>query len=162
MQLHIVLAEPEIPQNTGNVARTCAAIGANLHVIHPLGFEISEKRVRRAGLDYWHLVSVREWPSMDAFFEEVPGESCCFFSTKGAHNYSDASFPEECYFLYGPETRGLPEDLLREYGARAYRIPMRREARSLNLSNAVAITAYEWCRQRGFPGLLRHGTLTNL
>ena len=159
-QLHLALAEPEIPQNTGNIARTCAGLGAGLHLIHPLGFEISDKYLRRAGLDYWPLVSLKEWDSLERFLAQIPADRLYYFSTKAQHNYCDVTYPDECWMLFGKETRGLPEDLLRSAGAHALRIPMRSEARSLNLSNAAAIAAYEWYRQKGFPGLAGQGTLT--
>ena len=157
--LNIVLHEPEIPQNCGNIARTCAATGSVLHLIRPLGFDISEKAVRRAGLDYWHLVDVRVYDNLeDFFFKNYVVQLWCL-STKAPRCYTEAEFQDGCYLLFGKETRGLPEDFLREHYDSCVRIPMREEARSLNLSNAVAITVFEALRQTGFSGLLDHGNL---
>ena len=157
--LNIVLHEPEIPQNCGNIARTCAATGSVLHLIRPLGFDISEKAVRRAGLDYWHLVDVRVYDNLEDFFSKNDVKQLWCLSTKAPRCYTEADFQDGCYLLFGKETRGLPEDFLREHYDRCVRIPMREEARSLNLSNAVAITAFEALRQTGFSGLLDHGNL---
>ena len=157
--LNIVLHEPEIPQNCGNIARTCAATGSVLHLIRPLGFDISEKAVRRAGLDYWHLVDVRVYDNLEDFFSKNDVKQLWCLSTKAPRCYTEAEFQDGCYLLFGKETRGLPEDFLREHYDRCVRIPMREEARSLNLSNAVAITVFEALRQTGFSGLLDHGNL---
>ena len=157
--LNIVLHEPEIPQNCGNIARTCAATGSVLHLIRPLGFDISEKAVRRAGLDYWHLVEVRVYDNLEDFFFKNDVVQLWCLSTKAPRCYTEAEFQDGCYLLFGKETRGLPEDFLREHYDRCVRIPMREEARSLNLSNAVAITVFEALRQTGFSGLLDHGNL---
>ena len=157
--LNIVLHEPEIPQNCGNIARTCAATGSVLHLIRPLGFDISEKAVRRAGLDYWHLVDVRVYDNLEDFFSKNDVAQLWCLSTKAPRCYTEADFQDGCYLLFGKETKGLPEDFLREHYDRCVRIPMREEARSLNLSNAVAITAFEALRQTGFSGLLDHGNL---
>ena len=157
--LNIVLHEPEIPQNCGNIARTCAATGAVLHLIRPLGFDISEKAVRRAGLDYWHLVDVRVYDNLEDFFSKNDVQQLWCLSTKAPRCYTEADFQDGCYLLFGKETKGLPEDFLRQHYDRCVRIPMREEARSLNLSNAVAITAFEALRQTGFSGLLDHGNL---
>ena len=157
--LNIVLHEPEIPQNCGNIARTCAATGSVLHLIRPLGFDISEKAVRRAGLDYWHLVDVRVYDNLEDFFSKNDASQLWCLSTKAPRCYTEAEFQDGCYLLFGKETKGLPEDFLREHYDRCVRIPMREEARSLNLSNAVAITAFEALRQTGFSGLLDHGNL---
>ena len=157
--LNIVLHEPEIPQNCGNIARTCAATGSVLHLIRPLGFDISEKAVRRAGLDYWHLVDVRVYDNLEDFFSKNDVKQLWCLSTKAPRCYTEAEFQDGCYLLFGKETKGLPEDFLREHYDRCVRIPMREEARSLNLSNAVAITAFEALRQTGFSGLLDHGNL---
>ena len=159
MQLHIVLVEPEIPQNTGNIARTCAAIGARLHLVQPMAFTITDKHVKRAGLDYWHLVDLCYHESLDAFMAEVRGVDCVFATTKGGHTYSDIPISETCYLVFGKETAGLPEELLKQYPDRLARIPMRDEARSLNLSNSAAIMAYDVLRRWSFPGLQRAGTL---
>ena len=157
--LNIVLHEPEIPQNCGNIARTCAATGAVLHLIKPLGFDISEKAVRRAGLDYWHLVDVRVYENLDDFFAKNPVRQLWCLSTKAPRCYTEVAYEDGCYLLFGKETKGLPEDFLERHFDSCVRIPMRSEARSLNLSNAVAITAYEALRQTGFSGLLDHGKM---
>ena len=157
--LNIVLHEPEIPQNCGNIARTCAATGAVLHLIRPLGFDISEKAVRRAGLDYWHLVDVRVYDSLEDFFAKNDVRQLWCLSTKAPRGYTDAAYEDGCYLLFGKETKGLPEDFLSAHYENCVRIPMRSEARSLNLSNAVAITVYEALRQTGFSGLLDHGKM---
>ena len=157
--LNIVLHEPEIPQNCGNIARTCAATGSRLHLIKPLGFDISEKAVRRAGLDYWHLVDVRVYEDLEDFFSKNDVRQLWCLSTKAPRCYTEARFEDECYLLFGKETKGLPEDFLAQHYEETVRIPMRAEARSLNLSNAVAITVFEALRQTGFPGLLDHGKM---
>ncbi len=157
--LHVVLVEPEIPQNCGNIARTCAATGAVLHLIRPLGFDISEKAVRRAGLDYWHLVNVQVYDDLEAFFRKNRvGQMWCL-STKAPRCYTEADFQDGCYLFFGKETRGLPEDFLEAHRESCVRLPMRQEARSLNLSNAVAITVYEALRQQNFPGLREFGKM---
>ena len=151
--MHVVLVEPEIPQNTGNIARTCAATGSVLHLIEPLGFSLDEKAVRRAGLDYWHLVDVRTYKNLDEFFEKNPDGPYFYATTKGRHVYSEMKMPENSYLLFGKETKGLPEALLKEHPERCMRIPMIEESRSLNLSNSVAVVVYEALRQNAFPGL---------
>ncbi len=157
--LHVVLVEPEIPQNCGNIARTCAATGAVLHLIRPLGFDISEKAVRRAGLDYWHLVNVQVYDDLEDFFRKNRvGQMWCL-STKAPRCYTEADFQDGCYLFFGKETRGLPEDFLEAHRESCVRLPMRQEARSLNLSNAVAITVYEALRQQNFPGLREFGKM---
>ena len=156
---HIVLLEPEIPQNCGNIARTCAATGCSLHLIHPLGFDVSEKAVKRAGLDYWHLVDVREYANLDDFFaKNEVGELWCL-STKAPRCYTEAEFHDGCYLMFGKETKGLPEDFLEAHYDSCVRIPMRAEARSLNLSNAVAITVFEALRQLEFRHLQDFGKM---
>ena len=157
--LHIVLVEPEIPQNCGNIARTCAATGCTLHLIRPLGFDISDKAVKRAGLDYWHLVSVQAYDNLDAFFRQNEVRRMWCLSTKAPRSYTDAAFQDGDYLFFGKETKGLPEDFLEAHRDSCVRIPMRSEARSLNLSNAVAITVFEALRQLDFPGLLDHGKM---
>ena len=157
--LNIVLLEPEIPQNCGNIARTCAATGSRLHLIRPLGFDISDKAVKRAGLDYWHLVDVRVYDNLEDFFSKNQVDQLWCLSTKAPRCYTEAKFADECYLLFGKETKGLPEDFLEAHFEECIRIPMRSEARSLNLSNAVAITAFEALRQLEFPGLLDHGKM---
>ena len=160
--LHVVLVEPEIPQNCGNIARTCAATGCTLHLIRPLGFDISEKAVRRAGLDYWHLVTVRDYDNLDAFFAANPraADSLWLATTKAPRRYTEADFTgEDCWLFFGKETAGLPRDFRERFRQRCIRLPMRAEARSLNLSNSVAVLVYEALRQRGFPGLLGQGEM---
>ena len=159
--LNVVLVEPEIPMNTGNIARTCAATGSVLHLIRPLGFDISDKAVKRAGLDYWHLVDVRTYDSLADFFAQNTVEEFWCLSTKAPRAYSEASFSDGCYLLFGKETRGLPEDFLARHYDRCLRLPMRAEARSLNLANSVAVTVYEALRQLDFPGLSAAGRLTD-
>jgi tRNA (cytidine/uridine-2'-O-)-methyltransferase len=157
--LNIVLVEPEIPQNCGNIARTCAATGSVLHLVKPLGFDISEKAVRRAGLDYWHLVDVRVYENLQDFFAKNQISQMWCLSTKAPRCYTDVHYQDGCFLLFGKETKGLPEDLLNEHYDECVRIPMLAEARSLNLSNAVAITAFEALRQLDFSGLLDHGKM---
>ena len=157
--LNIVLHEPEIPQNCGNIARTCAATGCRLHLIRPLGFDISDKAVKRAGLDYWHLVDVRVYEDLEDFFSKNRVTQLWCLSTKAPRRYTEAAFADGCYLLFGKETRGLPEDFLAQHYEECIRIPMKAEARSLNLSNAVAITAFEALRQLDFPELLDHGKM---
>lgn len=160
-ELNVVLVEPEIPQNTGNIARTCAATGARLHLVRPLGFSISEKAVKRAGLDYWDLLDITVYDSTDDFFEKTKGGKYYFFSTKAKHVHSDISYPDGAYLLFGRETAGLPEKLLYDNPDTTVRIPMIDEARSLNLSNSVAIAVYEALRQWNYPKLLCKGELRN-
>ena len=157
--LNIVLVEPEIPQNCGNIARTCAATGCRLHLIRPLGFDISDKAVKRAGLDYWHLVDVRDYENLEDFFQKNEVKQMWCLSTKAPRCYTEAEFEDGCYLFFGKETRGLPESFLEEHREKCVRIPMRAEARSLNLSNSVAITVFEALRQQGFGGLLDHGKM---
>ena len=157
--INIVLVEPEIPQNCGNIARTCAATGARLHLIRPLGFDISDKAVKRAGLDYWHLVEVRDYENLGDFFARNDIREMWGLSTKAPRCYAEAEFHDGCYLFFGKETRGLPEDFLEAHRDSCIRIPMRDSARSLNLSNSVAITVYEALRQLEFPGLLDHGKM---
>ena len=159
--LNIVLVEPEIPQNCGNIARTCAATGCRLHLIRPLGFDISEKAVKRAGLDYWHLVEVIDYENLSDFFAKNRVEQMWCLSTKAPRSYTEASFSDGCYLFFGKETKGLPEDFLEAHQERCIRLPMRPEARSLNLSNSVAITVYEALRQLEFPGLTDHGKMAD-
>ena len=161
-KINIVLHQPEIPQNTGNIARTCAATGAALHLIKPMGFEVDDRKLKRAGLDYWHLLDITYYKSLDDFFEKTKGGQYFFFSTKGTHRHSDVEYPDNCYLLFGKETKGLPEDFLEANREACVRIPMRSAARSLNLSNAVAITVFEALRQLDFPGLEDEGQLTGL
>ena len=160
--LNVVLVEPEIPQNCGNIARTCAATGARLHLIRPLGFDISEKAVRRAGLDYWHLVEVFDYENLEDFFARNDVRQMWCLSTKAPRCYTEASFDDGCYLFFGKETKGLPESFLQEHRESCVRIPMRAEARSLNLSNSVAVTVYEALRQLDFAGLCDHGKMKGL
>jgi tRNA (cytidine/uridine-2'-O-)-methyltransferase len=157
MKLNIVLVEPEIPQNTGNIARTCAALGAKLHLVYPLGFSISEKQLKRAGLDYWDKLEIEEHTSFKEFLEKYkPEENNMFFvTTKGKKVYSDVDFSQmdEVFALFGKETKGLPEEVLQKYLDKTIRIPMREHLRSLNLSNSVAIVAYDIYRQTEFLNL---------
>ena len=159
--LNIVLVEPEIPQNCGNIARTCAATGARLHLIHPLGFDISEKAVKRAGLDYWHLLEVFEYENLEDFFAKNDVQQMWCLSTKAPRCYTEANFRDGCYLFFGKETKGLPESFLEAHRESCVRIPMREVARSLNLSNSVAITVYEALRQLDHPHLLDHGKMYN-
>ena len=145
--------------NTGNIARTCAATGARLHLIEPLGFDISEKSVRRAGLDYWHLVDVSVYPSIEDFFERHGDDNIWLATTKAPKSYADASFSGDVKLIFGKETAGLPQALREKYYDRCVRIPIRTEARSLNLANSVAIVCFEALRQQGFPGLLDFGCM---
>lgn len=156
--LNIVMVEPEIPQNTGNVARTCAATGARLHLVGPMGFTIDDKKLKRAGLDYWHLLDITYYSSLEDFFQKNQG-NFYYFSTKAPQKYTDIQFPENCYLVFGKETAGLPEKLLHENQKTTVRIPMLSEARSLNLSNSVAIGVYEVLRQWGYPELSCAGRL---
>ena len=151
--INIVLVEPEIPQNTGNIARTCAVTGARLHLVRPLGFDISDKAVKRAGLDYWYLLDLRVYDSIQVFLEEYGDKPLWLATTKGSRRYTDVRFEEECWLLFGKETAGLPAWLRERYPDRCLRIPMVDEARSMNLGNSVAILCYEALRQRDFAGL---------
>lgn len=157
MKINIVMVEPEIPQNTGNIARTCAITGAKLHLVKPLGFDISDKALKRSGLDYWDKLDIEEHDSLQKFLEKYPPEKNNMFyaTTKAAHCYSDVDYSkfDEVFVLYGKETKGLPENLLQKYMDSTIRIPMRNTLRSLNLSNSVAIITYEILRQIGFDGL---------
>ena len=157
MKINIVMVEPEIPQNTGNVARTCAATGAKLHLVEPLGFSIDDKYLKRAGLDYWDKLDIERHKSLNAFLEKYkPEENNMFFvTTKGKNCYSDVDYKDldEVFLLFGKETKGLPENLLQKYIADTIRIPMRPTLRSLNLSNSVAIVVFEVLRQVNFEGL---------
>ena len=160
MALNIVLVEPEIPQNTGNIARTCAATGAMLHLIRPLGFSLDDRFMRRAGLDYWFLMRYRVYDSLEHFFQEQPDARCWLASTKAPRRHTEADYRDGDFLLFGRESRGLPENLLERMYDRCVRIPMVSEARSLNLSNAVAVVAYEALRQLDFPQLCSEGALT--
>ena len=159
-KLNIVMVEPEIPQNTGNVARTCAATGARLHLVGPMGLKIDDKKLKRAGLDYWQYLDISYYDSLDEFFQKNDGQFF-YFTTKGRHVHSDVSYPDNCYLLFGKETKGLPEELLIKHPESCVRIPMGDEIRSLNLSNSVAIATYEVLRQWNYPSLQNFGQLHN-
>ena len=156
---HIVLVEPEIPQNAGNIARTCAATGTALHMVRPLGFEVSDKYLKRAGLDYWNLVSVSYYDSFEELKEKFPTARFFFFTTKARRRHSDVAFKDGDFLVFGKETKGLPEELLMQNEGTCLRIPMDARARSLNLSNSAAIAVYEALRQTDFQGLLEEGEL---
>lgn len=159
-KLNIVLIEPQIPQNTGNIARTCAATGASLHLVEPMGFKVDDKKLKRAGLDYWYLLDITYYDSTEDFFEKNKGGKIFYFTTKGQKIFTETEFPENCYIVFGREDAGLPEALLKENPETSLRIPMIDEARSLNLSNTVAIATYEILRQWNYPSLLCEGQLT--
>lgn len=152
-KINIVLIEPEIPQNTGNIARTCAATGAALHLVEPMGFTITDSKLKRAGLDYWDKLTVRFYKDTDEFFERNKGETMFFFSKKAPRSYCDVTYPERVFLVFGKETKGIDESILRAHLDSTVRIPMRESLRSLNLSNAVAVAVYETLRQRSFAGL---------
>ena len=160
MELNIVLVEPRIPQNTGNIARTCAATKSGLYLIEPLGFELKDKYLKRAGLDYFSMVEITVLPGFDKLMERFPGAVYHFASTKAPRSYAEAVYGPDDFLVFGCETKGLPESLLSKVYDRCVRIPMREGARSLNLSNSVAIVLYEALRQQQFAGLLDHGELT--
>lgn len=157
--INIVLVEPEIPMNTGNIARTCAATGSRLHLVRPLGFDISDKAVKRAGLDYWSLLDLHVYDSLDDFFRQHPDPDLWLTTTRAGRCYSDAAYADGCWLFFGKETAGLPEDFRLAHYERCIRLPMRAEARSLNLSNSVAILTYEALKQLGFPGLKGTGEM---
>ncbi len=159
--VHIVLVEPEIPMNTGNIARTCAATRSTLHLIRPLGFDISEKAVKRAGLDYWHMVDIHVWDSLDQLFAENEISHFWLATTKAPRDYTQADFTDHCWIFFGKETAGLPEDFRKRSYDQCIRIPMREDARSLNLANSVAILTYEALRQQGFPQLSGVGEMAD-
>ena len=156
---NIVLVEPEIPQNAGNIARTCAATGTRLHMIRPLGFEVTDKYLKRAGLDYWNLVEICYYDSYDELQTKYENARFFYFTTKGRHRHSDVAFQDGDFLVFGKETKGLPEELLLKNEESCLRIPMFSEARSLNLSNSVAVALYEALRQNDYAGLLEEGEL---
>ena len=156
---NIVLVEPEIPQNAGNIARTCAATGSVLHMVRPFGFEISDKYLKRAGLDYWNLVEIFYYDSFDEVREKYPRARFFYFTTKGRKRHSDERFRDGDFLVFGKETKGLPEELLLRHPGECLRIPMYEKARSLNLSNSVAVALYEALRQTDYPGLKEEGEL---
>jgi len=159
MSLNIVLIEPEIPQNTGNIARTCAAVGAKLHLVGPMGFVIDDKKLKRAGLDYWWLVDIKYYEGLDEFLNIHGDKNLFLYTTKAPRAHTDISYPEDVYFLFGKETKGLPEWLLNKNYDKCVRIPMIDDARSLNLSNSVAVAVYEFLRQTNYDGLKQEGKL---
>ena len=151
---NIVLVEPEIPQNTGNIARTCAVTGASLHLIEPLGFSLDEKHLKRAGLDYWDKLNISIYKDLYDFYNKNPTAECYYFSTKAEKKYTDIAYPDGAFLFFGKETRGLPESIIYGNPERAVRIPMGNGLRSLNLSNSVAIAVYEALRQKDFANLI--------
>ena len=162
MILNVVMVEPEIPQNTGNVERTCAVIGARLHLVVPLGFKIDDRKLKRAGLDYWHLLDITYYENLEEFFRKNPDNgNFYYFTTKATHRHTDVKYPDNVYLFFGKETKGLPENLLHDNPQTSVRIPMLNnpDARSLNLSNSVAIGVYEVLRQWNYPKLLCEGKL---
>ena len=161
--LHIVLVEPEIPPNCGNIARTCAATGSSLHLVEPLGFDVSDRAVKRAGLDYWHLVQVSVYPHLDALFKRHPeaAQDLWLATTKAPRAYSEVCFSPDCWLFFGKETAGLPLEFRERHRERCIRLPMVSQARSLNLSNSAAVLIYEALRQNRFPGLLCVGEMAD-
>ncbi len=159
-KINIVMVEPEIPQNTGNVARTCAATGARLHLVGPMGFKIDDKKLKRAGLDYWQYLDITYYENLDEFFGKNQGDFF-FFTTKARQTHSDVEYPDNCYLIFGKETKGLPEELLLKNPDSCVRIPMANDIRSLNLSNSAAIAVYEVLRQWNYPKLQNFGQLHN-
>ena len=157
--INVVLHEPEIPQNTGNIARTCAATGATLHLIKPLGFSLDDKYMKRAGLDYWDLLDVKVYENIDDFYAKNPGAVIYYYSKKAHHLYSEVHYPDNVYLMFGKETKGIPVDILKAHESETVRLPMKEGLRSLNLSNAVAIGVYEVLRQHGFEDLAMEGNL---
>jgi len=157
--MHIVLLEPEIPQNAGNIARTCAVTNSTLHLIRPLGFSVDDRYLKRAGLDYWKLLDIRYYDDFQDFRKKNADAKLWMATTKARQVYTDADFEPDDYIMFGKESAGIPEEILMEYAETSIRIPMLEAARSLNLSNSVAIVIYEALRQQGFPGMLREGQL---
>ena len=160
--LHIVLVEPEIPQNCGNIARTCAATGASLHLIEPMGFTVTDAKLKRAGLDYWNKLDITYYKNIEDFYERTKGGEYFYFSTKAPRCYTDITYPNPCYLIFGKESAGIPETILKKNLERTVRIPMRESLRSLNLSNSAAIAVYEVFRQRHFAGIEEQGFLSVL
>ena len=158
-KLNIVLLEPEIPQNTGNIARTCAATDASLHMIEPFGFKIDDSKLKRAGLDYWYHLDIHYYKNLEEFFEKNPDPEFYLFTKKASHRHTDVNYGENVFFFFGRESEGLPEELLLKYPDRCVRIPMKAGLRSLNQSNSAAIAAYEYLRQKDFDGLCGDGGL---
>ncbi|MDP4092487.1 MAG: tRNA (uridine(34)/cytosine(34)/5-carboxymethylaminomethyluridine(34)-2'-O)-methyltransferase TrmL [Bacillota bacterium] len=162
MKLNVVLVEPEIPQNTGNIARTCAATGTNLHLVKPLGFSVDDRYLKRAGLDYWNELNIQYYDNFEELLKKY--YSCKFYysSTKALNTYTDVKYEDDCFLVFGKETAGLPEELLKKNREQCIRIPMREGIRSLNLSNSVAVVVYEALRQSGFEGMKNQGELARL
>ena len=160
--MNVVLLEPEMPSNTGNIGRTCVATGTRLHLIEPLGFSLSEKALKRAGMDYWPDLDVTTYVDYEDFLARNPGAQIFYATTKGRHIYSDAAYPDGCYIMFGKESAGIPEEILREHPDTCVRIPMIGETRSLNLSNSVAVVLYEALRQQGFAHMKTEGELHRL
>ena len=160
--MHIVLHQPEIPQNTGNIGRTCVATNTSLHLIEPLGFMINEKALRRAGMDYWENLDVSRYINYEDFLAKHPGAKIRYATTKAKHSYTDVSFGMDDFIMFGKESAGIPEEILVENEENCIRIPMGNDIRSLNLSNSVAIVLYEALRQNNFEGLEREGELHRL
>ena len=161
-KINIVLLEPEIPANTGNIGRTCAATGSRLHLIEPLGFRLNERALKRAGMDYWKELDVTTYINYEDFLEKNPGAKIYMATTKGQHVYSDVKFEPDCYIMFGKESAGIPEEILLEHPNEAIRIPMMGETRSLNLANSVSIVLYEALRQNGFAQMKMEGQLHRL
>lgn len=159
-KLNIVLLEPEIPSNTGNIGRTCVAAGARLHLIEPLGFRLNEKSIRRAGMDYWEHLDVTRYIDYQDFLEKNPGARIYMATTKTRRLYTDVKYEDDCYIMFGKESAGIPEEILLQNQERAVRIPMLSDIRSLNLANSVAIVLYEALRQHGFDHMQLEGQLT--
>lgn len=160
MTINVVLIEPEIPQNTGNIVRTCAAVGAELHLVKPLGFSVEDKYLKRAGLDYWNDVNIKYYDNFSELRYKYKESNFYFATTKALNSYTDIRYPEDCFIVFGKETAGLPEELLKENREWSIRIPMKFDIRSLNLSNSVAIVVYEALRQNNFAGFATQGKLT--
>lgn len=158
-KLNVVVVEPQIPQNTGNIARTCAATGVALHLVGPMGFLIDDRKLKRAGLDYWHLLDISYYKDINQFFDKNRSCKCFLFSTKAKLKHTDISYPDDAFLMFGKETKGLPENLLRDNPDTTVRIPMMDQARSLNLSNSVCVGVYEVLRQWGYPDLECKGEL---
>ena len=161
MAINVVLVEPEIPQNTGNIVRTCAAVGAKLHLVKPLGFSVEDRYLKRAGLDYWDEVDITYYDNFKQLRDKYPDSLFYYSTTKALKTYADIKYPEDCFLVFGKETKGLPEELLLENKEYCIRISMKGDIRSLNLSNSVAIIVYEVLRQNNFDGMTMHGKLTN-
>lgn len=160
--INIVLLEPEIPANTGNIGRTCVAAGARLHLIEPLGFRLDEKSLKRAGMDYWHQLDVTTYIDYKDFLEKNPGARIYMATTKAPKVYTEVSYEPDCYIMFGKESAGIPEEILVGHKEDCVRVPMAGEIRSLNLGNSVAVVLYEALRQNGFPGMNRKGELHRL